>query len=171
MGVMRPLTIDDVLEVEITGIAVDGVQFTDDTFDGELVVRNRGDERLAGTIEIVNESETTLGSDRGSLARETVEVDLDPGGTRRIPVGGAGLVGGTGTAVLVGVAEPEIGDPDDGTRRITPGDRFAPLASMVFWDRDFYRVNYQRPRRAQYLSVAFALLSALLAGVIVLVSA
>ena len=170
MGVVRPLTVDDVLEITITGIDFEGVQFTDDTFEGELVIRNLSDTRLSGTLVVINESELTLGSDRAPLKRERIEMDLGPHETRRLPAGGAGLVGGTGTAILVGVTEPNITETEDGTLRITPGDTFAPIASMVFWDRDFYRVNYQRPRRAQYLSVVFAVLSAILAGAIVLIS-
>ena len=170
MAVTRPLTIEDVLEIEVQDLELDGVQFTDDTFEGELVIRNLSDQRITGHIEFVNESELTLGSDRDPLKEDSVEITLEPRETRRTPVGGAGIVGGTGTAILIGVTEPTISESDDGTLHIEPGDVFAPLASMVFWDRDFYRVNYQRPRRAQYLSVVFAVLSALLAGVIVLLT-
>jgi hypothetical protein len=170
MGVTRSLRIDDALEIELTGIDPEGVHFTDEEFDGTLVVRNLSEKRLTGTLEVVNESETTMGAGRDPLSDDSLEIDLGPGETRRLPVGGGGLVGGTGTALIFGVRQPTVTETADGTLEIDSGDRFAPLASLVFWDRDFYRVNSQRPRRAQYLSVAFALLSAVLAGAIVLLS-
>jgi len=170
MGVTRPLRIDDVLEIELSGIDPEGVHFTDEEFDGTLVVRNRSEKRLTGTLEIINELETTMGAGTDPLSNESVEIDLESGETRELPVGGAGLVGGTGTALMFGVRQPVITETEEDTLEIDGGEQFAPLASLVFWDRDFYRVNYQRPRRAQYLSVAFALLSAVLAGGIVLLS-
>lgn len=170
MAAMQTFTIENVLDVRLEGLELDTVQFTDETFEAELVIESRSDERLTGTLELVNESELTLGSDRSPLNTSTLAIDLEPGETVRVPAGGTGLVGGTGTAILVGISKPQIHTGEGGSHKIEPGDDFVPLASLVFWDRSFYRANYLWPRRAQYLSVAIAILSAVLAGMIVMVS-
>lgn len=158
------------LEVALEGFDLDTVQFTDEHFSAELVVRNLSDRRLEGTLELVNESERTLGADGVSLVDSSMPIELDPGEVHREPVGGAGLVAGTGSAVLVGIHRPAVAEETETTVTLEPGSTFAPLASLVFWDRDYYRVNHLWPRRAQYVSVAIALLSAVLAGMVVWLS-
>lgn len=170
MPATQPFEAPGVISVAIEGLDLDTVQFTDEAFDAELVVTNESDRRLEGRIELVNESEQTLGGDREPLTASTLEIDLAPGETERTPVGGTGLVAGTGSAILVGVQQPITAAEDDERVVIEPGEHFVPLASLVFWDRDFYRVNYRWPRRAQYVSVAIALLSAVLAGMVVWLS-
>lgn len=160
----------DLLRVEVADLGLGPVQFTDERFDGELVVENLSDQRLTGTIELANESEQTFGADRRPLAASTVDISLDPGETSRIPIGGVGIVAGTGSAILVGINRPTVAEDEDDQLVIEPGSRFIPLASLVFWDRDFYRVNYRWPRRAQYISVAIAFLSAILAGMVIWLS-
>ncbi|MFB6360091.1 MAG: hypothetical protein ABEH59_02090 [Halobacteriales archaeon] len=158
---------DGIIETTLEDLDLNTVQFTDETFDAELVIRNLSDKHLTGVVELANESEQTLGGKRESLTTSRIDLDLQPGETLRKRAGGTGIVGGTGTAVIVGIADPIIAESDEHAIAIEPGEAFVPLASMVFWDREFYRVNYLWPRRAQYLSVAIALLSAVLAGIIV----
>lgn len=160
---------EDQLEIELEGVDLDTVHFTGDTFDGELVVRNLSDKQLTGTIEFANETERTFGSDQ-SLSTMQGEIDIEPCGTQREPVTGSVFFGGTGTEFLWGIKEPTVAESDEETVVVEPGDDFVALASMVFWDRDFYRVNHVWPRRAQYLSVVVAFLSAVLAGMIVWLS-
>lgn len=167
MPATQTYTKDGIVETSLENLDLDTVQFTDETFEADLVVRNLSEKRLTGTIEVANESEQTLGGDREPLNTSTVDIDLEPGGSRRVSAGGAGIVAGTGSAILVGINEPTVTDSTDQSIRVEPGETFVPLASMVFWDREFYRVNHLWPRRAQYLSVAIALLSAALAGMIV----
>lgn len=158
---------DGIVEISLEDLDLDTVQFTDETFEADLVLRNLSEKHLTGEIELANESEQTLGKDRPPLTSSRVELDIEPGETRREPAGGAGIVGGTGTSIMVGITEPAITDSDEHTIEIDPGETFVPLASMIFWDREFYRVNHLWPRRAQYLSVVIAILSAVLAGMIV----
>lgn len=169
MATTRTIELDGLLEVEIE-VELGGIHFTDEYFEFALVVRNRSDERLTGTLALVTELETTLGLDRDPIRKELLEIDLPPDETHREPFSGVGMIGGSGTGILLGIHRPEVVDSGDGVTRIEPGDHFLPLASAVFWDRDHYRINYRWPRRAQYVSVLFALLSAVLAGAIVWLS-
>lgn len=170
MAATRTVVIDELLEIDMEGLDLGGVHFTDELFDFDIVVTNRSDERLTGVIEFASELETTLGMDRDPIRKEAFEIDLAPGEVHREPITGAGLVGGSGTGVIAGVLRPDVTESDHGETVIEPGDAFLPLASVVFWDRDFYRINFLWPRRAQYLSVVFALVSVALAGAIVWLS-
>lgn len=169
MPALRTVEIDDLLEVEME-IDLDGVHFTDEHLDATLVLRNRSGERLTGVVRALTELETTMGLDREPIRKIDIDVDLAPGEVHREPAGGVVMVGGSGTGIIAGISTPEVVESTDGATRIEPGETFRPIGSLLVWDREFYRVNYLWPRRAQYVSVVFALLSAVLAGAIVWLS-
>lgn len=169
MAVVRPFQMEDVLEVELQFADLGEVQFTDEEFEGTLVVTNHSEKRLSGTLELSNETDRTLLGEQQSLSTIQLEVDLEPGETLSRDVDADPLIAGTGTPVIITVAVPELEETDEAIR-IEPGETFASIASLVFWDREFYNLNYRRPRQAQYLSVVFAVLSTVLAATIVLIS-
>lgn len=169
MGVTRELTIDDTLRIEVRGVDFDGIQFTDEVFEGEVVVTNTSDRPVTGQLTLVQETNQTLGLDKAPMSQVDIDLDLGPGEQRVDPVSGNGLVAGSGSPILIGVEPPEL-DREGDAITLESGAGFAPIASLVFWDRDLYRVNHLWPRRAQYVSVVFALLSALFAALTVFLS-
>ncbi len=170
MGTKRTIEREGLLSVEIEGVDVEGVHFTDQQFEYDLVCQNLSDEHLTGSIELQNHLETTLGDYERPIFRREIDLDLPRGESHRETVQVVGMVGGAGTAVIGGTAQPVVADEDAGHIEVAPGEAFLPLFSTVFWDREFYRANYLWPRRAQYLSVVFALLSVILVGMVVLLN-
>ena len=168
MAVVRTAEIDGILEIGIEDPDLSGVHFTDESFDEVVSVRNISENRVTGTIELQSDTEQTLGLGHEPIRTITFEIDLEPGEIQREPLAGVGMVGGSGTGLIVGISSPEIVDDHEESHiTVEPGDNLVPLVNIVFWDREFYRANYIWPRRAQYLSVAIALLSAVLAGMVV----
>jgi hypothetical protein len=170
MATLRTVQFDDILEFEVEDVDLSGVHFTDEEFDGALSVRNISGDQVTGTLELQSDTESTIGLDQDPIRSIEFEIDLEPGEVHREPFGGVGMVGGSGTGLIVSVRSPEVVHSDGQNIVIEPSVNLLPLANVVFWDREFYRANYVWPRRAQYLSVVFALLSALLAGTIVWIS-
>lgn len=167
MATMRTVEVDDLVEFDIEDIELSGVHYTDEQFETVLVVRNLTGHRLTGAVKLQTDTEVTLGLGRDPIRSIEFDIDLQEGEEHREPFGGVGMIGGSGMGVVVSVLRPKAVDSDETTTRIEPGENLLPLVNIVFWDRDFYRANYLWPRRAQYLSVVFALLSAVLAGTIV----
>lgn len=171
MAVIRTVTVEEALEIGLEDPDLGGVHFTDELFEEVVTVGNVSDRPVTGTIEMQINTERTLGLRTDPIRTMSFDVDLAPGETHREPLVGVGMVGGAGVGLIVGVLSPEIVEnPDTGRTAVTPGEDLIPLVNIVFWDRDFYRANYIWPRRAQYLSVAIAVLSAVLAGTIVWLS-
>lgn len=168
MPAVRSLNIDGLLDVELEETDdLRGTHFTDETFEHTIAVTNRGDRPLSGTIEFVTETEASLGIDREPISRTPIELDLDSGETHRQTLAHVGMVGGSGIGITAGITRPDA-DTAEGHTVVSPGEPFLPLASFTIWDREFYRVNYTRPRQAQYLAAGFGLLSAIFALLIVL---
>lgn len=169
MPMMQPVEIDDLLEVRLDDVELDGVHFAGERFSPTVVVRNLCDDVLEGELAVRSHFETTIGRNDAPLMGTEIDLDLPPGESTRRELRLIGA-GGAGTTTMMGVQRPEVVTSEDGTTEIEPGDQFMLLASAVFWDRDFYRAQYLWPRRAQYLSLVIALLSAVLAGMILWLS-
>lgn len=170
MATIRTVTVEDLLEIEVEDIQLEGVHFTDEQFDATLAVRNLSDDTVTGEMKLQTDTETTIGLDRDPIRSIAFDVDIAAGDVHREPFGGVGMIGGAGMGTILSVLRPTIVDTDGNGTRIEPGENPLPLVNVVFWDRDFYRANFLWPRRAQYLAVIFALLSAVLAGTLVWLS-
>lgn len=169
MPASRAIEIEGLLSAEVEGLDFDRQAFfTDEEFEYDLRITNESDRRLTGRIDYVGNTEQTVGLGRPPMSRWEIDIDLPPGETHLEPLYGVGLVGGSGLGVISGIRQPEVIDETEDETIIEPGDTFRPLLSIIFWDREFYRINYLRPRRAQYVGALFGLLSAVFAGIVIM---
>lgn len=168
MPTTRTYELDDLISAELHGIdETRQAYFTDEDFEMTLELTNESDKHLTGEVAWVSNTEGTVGKGTPPLDRVDIDVDLSPGETHHHPMNALGITTGSGTGLVVGMRSPNIVETRDDEVVIEPGDRILPMGSIIFWDREFYRVNYLRPRRAQYIAAMFGLLSAVFAGIVI----
>jgi len=134
------------------------VFFTDESPEFRIKVENLADKKIKGPLTFF------LGYGTGTfehIDRETFEVEIEPDSHEYVTLDG-NLLTYQGNGVIC--HEPPTNfnsDPNDGDYfdiYSNKSGEYEPLFTFTIWDRHFYRMNYQWPRRAQFASAILAVL-------------
>ncbi|MGB9963293.1 hypothetical protein ACOZ32_14075 (plasmid) [Halobacterium sp. MBLA0001] len=132
------------------------VYFTDQSPTFQIKVENTGEKPIQGRTNLRLSFERSP-EDYESGTHTPVVVDLEPGETQTIDHELDMLSYQGGAAVVVD--KFRIRDRDDHLEiNKKSGNRLFRLYTFMVYDREYYRLNYLRPRRAQYLSAILAVL-------------
>ncbi len=138
------------------------VYFTDEEVCFEIKIENVSDRRVKGKLGwFLGRGSGTI--DHANNRDNDLQIDLDPGEIHKESLSTGYLTHQSNA--LIGVNMPgdvdrsidgviEISEPQTDAGNMYYQEGF----SFTVWDREFYKVNYRRPRRAQYASVALAVL-------------
>lgn len=151
--------LDDLVEVSVQDDLELGksVYFTDQHPSFQLEVVNLSDETVWGklVVGLVFESPEIHGS-----PSETYEMKIESNGSQEVTFE-PGLLAHQGTAVLSvskGSNFHQKPPEERATSGYTPPQLGDPIHTFTVWDRDFYKINYVRPRWGQYLAAILAVL-------------
>lgn len=129
------------------------VYFTDQEPSFDVIIKNIGDIRVEGYIHLF--VKYNQGDHRDMKSFET---DLDPGEETTVTFN-LDLLAYQGTAILgVYMIDRDHQRSSDDVHKIGRSNKEYPLYTCMVYDRDYYRVNYQTPRFAQYASVVLSVL-------------
>lgn len=154
---------EDVLEIRLTKEDLEpnrSVYFMDQSPEFEVVVENIGEKRIEGAT-YLRFSFTESNSEPESGTHKRLEIELEAGEkesfSHRID-----MLPYQGTAALA-IDRPRIRDCDDRFEisRMSSSN-LERLYTFMVYDRDYYKMNYLWPRRAQYIAAFLSVLIVLI---------
>jgi hypothetical protein len=174
MPAKKQMLVADKLKIDIIVENEASVYFTDDEVRFDLEIQNQTDDRVIGELNwFLGRGNGTI--DHTNNRHRSFGIDVPAGGTTRQEGLSTGLLTHQSNA-LIGVSQPNrIDSSRNGVTELSEpqtaaGDMYYQEGySFTVWDREFYRLNYIYPRRAQYASVTLAVLIVLV-GIIQILS-
>lgn len=147
----------------------DGVYFTDESPEFELVVKNETDRKV--TTHEGDGIYWTLAIGPGipkAYKQDGEKIEIEPGGEQRIRVGGELLAHEGNASIAINRAVRLRGGIDNDPLILDPtfkSENLQNLYTFTIWDRSHYEAVHEQPKRLQKWVVFLSLLVALLAAI------
>ncbi|MGQ3723443.1 hypothetical protein [Natrialba aegyptia] len=156
---------DDILEIELISEDLEprrNVYFTDQSPKFEIHAKNIGDKPIEGRTTLrfsFEESDNKI--ENGVVT--VLELDIDPGESKTV-THQIRMLPYQGTAAVT-VRKCRARDKEDHIELRKMSNHYERIYTFMVYDRNYYKVNYLWPRRAQYLA-AFLSVLIVLVGVL-----
>lgn len=162
---------DDVLKISVQSGDLEkhrSVYFTDQSPTFTLQIKNIGDKRIEGsTYARLTFDESP--DEYEQYTHQHFEAELDPGESTTAEYSTDMLTYQGNTALTVDRVSVTESDGVYEFSRYS-GPRLERIYTFMVYDRDYYKVNYWRPRYAQYLASLLAVLIVFVGGIQILLT-
>ncbi|WP_247005064.1 hypothetical protein [Halosolutus gelatinilyticus] len=149
---------DDVLEIELISEDLESrrnVYFTDQSPVFEIRAENISNRPVEGSTTLRFSFEESENKIENGVATK-IELDLEPGESKTV-THQIRMLPYQGTAAVT-VRRCRVRDQEDRIELQRISNRYKRIYTFMVYDRDYYKVNYLWPRRAQYIAAFLSVL-------------